>query len=177
MNEQDAATVEPIAVVGMACRYPDADDPGQLWDSVLDRRRAFRRLPKERFDLDDHFDSDRDAVDRTYSAHAAVLDGWEFDRARFRVPGAVYRAADPAHWLALETASRALDDARLPTGDGIDRERAAVVVGNTLTGEVTRARTLRLRWPYARRVLAAAMAESGVPPRQRRGALGRGARV
>ncbi|WP_158895169.1 type I polyketide synthase [Amycolatopsis anabasis] len=144
---------EPIAVVGLACRYPDADDPGQLWEAVLHRRRAFRRLPPQRLDLTDYWDADRDAPDRTYSTQAAVLEGWRFDREAFRIPGEVFRAADPAHWLALETAARALDDAGHPAGAGLDRDRVAVVIGNSLTGEVTRARTLRLRWPYVRRVL------------------------
>ncbi|NYH77677.1 enediyne polyketide synthase [Actinopolyspora biskrensis] len=177
MNESGSAIVEPVALVGMACRYPDADDPGQLWENVLDRRRAFRALPRERLDVDDYFDPDPAAVDRTYSARAAVLDGWEFDRSGFRVPRSVYRAADPAHWLALETAARALDDAGLSAGGGIDRQRVAVVVGNTLTGEVTRARSLRLRWPYTRRVLSAALDEAGVPPEQQRVALDRAAEL
>ena len=166
---------EPIAVIGAACRYPDADDPAQLWEVVLDQRRAFRRLPPERLDPTDYLDHDRAAPDKTYSACAAVLEGWEFDRDAFRVPGPVFRAADPAHWLALETASRALEDAGHPDGDGLDRDRVAVIIGNTLTGEVTRARTLRLRWPYVRRVLAAAMAETDLPENQRLAVLDRAA--
>lgn len=177
MNESNSAIVEPVAVVGMACRYPDADGPGQLWENVLDRRRAFRVLPRERLDPDDYFDPDPAAVDRTYSIRAAVLDGWEFDRSGFRVPRSVYRAADPAHWLALETAARALDDAGLSAGGGTDRQRVAVVVGNTLTGEMTRARSLRLRWPYTRRVLSAALDEAGVSPEQQRVALDRAAEL
>ena len=35
-----------IAVVGMACRYPDARSPDELWENVLTQRRAFRRLPQ-----------------------------------------------------------------------------------------------------------------------------------
>jgi enediyne polyketide synthase len=163
----------PIAVVGMACRYPDAADPAQLWEVVLDGRRTFRRLPKERLDLDDYWDRDPAAPDRTYSAYAALLDGWEFDRARFRVPASAYRSADPAHWLALETAGRALDDAGWPE---VARDRVGVIVGNSLTGEVTRARTMRLRWPYVQRVLAAAMADAGVPDQQLRVVLDRAAR-
>lgn len=158
---------EPIAIVGAACRYPDADGPHQLWEVVLDQRRTFRRLPPERLDSIDYLDRDRGAPDKTYSVHAALLEGWEFDRTAFRVPGPVFRAADPAHWLALETASRALDDAGHPGGDGLDRDRIIVIIGNTLTGEVTRARTLRLRWPYVRRMLAAAMAEIELPEDQR----------
>jgi enediyne polyketide synthase len=158
---------EPIAIIGAACRYPDASSAAQLWEVVLDQRRTFRRLPPERLDPIDYFDRDRLAPDKSYSVHAALLEGWEFDRAAFRVPGPVFRAADPAHWLALETASHALDDAGHPGGDGLDHDRVIVIIGNTLTGEVTRARTLRLRWPYVRRVLAAAMAETELPEDQR----------
>jgi len=144
---------EPIAVVGMACRYADADDPIRLWETVLAGRRAFRRLPPQRVDLADYFDQDPTAPDRIYSTQAAVLADWRFDRSAFRIPGRVFRAADPVHWLALETADRALRDAGHPMGQGLDRDRVAVVVGNSLGGEVTRARTLRLRWPYVRGIL------------------------
>ncbi|MFG3503962.1 SDR family NAD(P)-dependent oxidoreductase [Streptomyces sp. NPDC047821] len=151
-----------VAIVGMACRYPDADRPERLWETVLEQRRTFRRLPEERLDTDDYYDPDPTAADTTYSLYAAVLEGWTFDRSAFRVPGPVYRAGDPAHWLALETAARALDDAGFPGGAGLVRDRVAVVLGNSLTGDATRAGTLRLRWPYVRRVLAAALDAAGV---------------
>ncbi|GAA1024783.1 MULTISPECIES: type I polyketide synthase [Amycolatopsis] len=148
---------EPIAIVGMACRYPDADGPAQLWETVLHQRRAFRRLPPGRLDLADYWSADASVPDRTYSTQAAVLADWEFDREAFRIPGSTFRAADPAHWLALETADRALADAGHPSGVGLDADRVAVIVGNSLTGEVTRARALRLRWPYVRDVLRATL--------------------
>ncbi|MET7534333.1 SDR family NAD(P)-dependent oxidoreductase [Streptomyces goshikiensis] len=162
-----AASHDGIAVVGMACRYPDADDPAQLWDLVLRKRRAFRRLPAERFALEDYTDPTRRAPDGIYGTRAAVLEGWHFDRDAFRIPGAVHRAADPAHWLALETAARALEDAGVPGGAGLERDRVAVVMGNTLTGEVTRARTMRLRWPYVRAVLDGVLSEEGLDPARR----------
>ncbi|MFG3496392.1 SDR family NAD(P)-dependent oxidoreductase [Streptomyces sp. NPDC047928] len=159
----DRGPAPSIAVVGMACRYPDADRPDRLWDAVLDQRRAFRLLPAERMDPVDYYDPDPAAPDKTYSLYAAVLEGWSFDRSAFRVPGPVFRAGDPAHWLALETAARALDDAGFPGGAGLARDRVAVVLGNSLTGDATRAGTLRLRWPYVRRVLAAALADADLP--------------
>ncbi|MEU4249089.1 type I polyketide synthase [Amycolatopsis sp. NPDC026612] len=164
---------EPVAVVGMACRYPDADDLTQLWQLVLDQRQAFRRLPPERLDLDDYFDRDRAAPDKTYGSMAALIEGWTFDRAAFRIPGPSYRATDPAHWLALETAARALADAGFPGGAGLDRDKVAVVVGNSLTGDTTRAATMRLRWPYVRRVLTSAITESGLSEQQRTALLDR----
>ncbi|HEX9338921.1 MAG TPA: type I polyketide synthase, partial [Pseudonocardiaceae bacterium] len=164
---RDNVGSDMIAIVGMACRYPDADDPTQLWQMVLDQRQAFRELPPERLDLPDYFDPDRAAPDKTYGSMAALIEGWTFDRAAFRIPGASYRATDPAHWLALETASRTLDDAGYPGGQGLNRDRVAVVIGNSLTGDVTRAATLRLRWPYVRRTLAAAATDAGLSEQQR----------
>jgi enediyne polyketide synthase len=150
--------VSGLAVVGMACRFADADSPEELWENVLAQRRAFRRIPPERLRADDYLAADRAVPDRTYAAQAAVLDGWELDRVRFRISGKSFRAADTAHWLALDVAADALADAGYPDGSGINRERTLVVVGNTLTGEFSRARALRLRWPYVRRIVAARIA-------------------
>ncbi|GLW05813.1 polyketide synthase [Microtetraspora sp. NBRC 13810] len=148
-----------LAVVGMACRYPDAASPRELWENVLAGRRAFRRLPDQRMRLEDYWDADPAAPDRFYARNAAVIEGYEFDRVAHRVAGSTYRSTDLTHWLALDVAGQALTDAGFPKGEGLNRERTGVVVGNTLTGEFTRANTLRLRWPYVRRVVAAALRE------------------
>ncbi len=150
-----------IAVVGMACRYPDADSPRALWETVLARRRAFRRIPRERLDLADYRSEDRAVPDTTYLEHAAVLEGWSFDRVAHRVSGSQYRSADLAHWLALDVAAEALSDAGFPAGDGLDRRSTGVVLGNTLTGEFSRANVMRLRWPYVRRVVEASLVDAG----------------
>jgi enediyne polyketide synthase len=151
-----------IAIVGMACRYPDARSPGELWENALAQRRAFRRIPAERLNLNDYLSSDRQSPDQTYSTEGAFIEGYEFDRARFRVPGATYRAADPAHWLTLDVAAAALEDAGFPEGDGLPREATGVFVGNTLTGEFSRANTMRLRWPYVRRVVRKILEDSAL---------------
>src|SRR5205085_5750326 len=107
--------------------------------------------------LEDYFDADRAAPDATYSTEAAVVEGYEFDRVRFRVAGRTFRAVDLSHWMALDVAAQALDDAGFVRGEGLASEATAVFVGNTLTGDISRANTLRLRWPYVRRVLEAAL--------------------
>ncbi|MEH1101385.1 type I polyketide synthase [Micromonospora sp. CPCC 205561] len=148
-----------IAVVGMACRYPDATSPRELWENALAGRRAFRRLPEERMRLDDYFDPDPATPDRFYARNAAVIEGYEFDRIAYKVAGSTFRSTDLTHWLALDMAAMALADAGFPMGEGLPRERTGVVVGNTLTGEFSRANQLRLRWPYVRRMVAAALKE------------------
>ncbi|MEV4458916.1 beta-ketoacyl synthase N-terminal-like domain-containing protein, partial [Microbispora sp. NPDC049633] len=150
-----------IAIVGMACRYPDAASPRELWENALAGRRAFRRLPDERMRLEDYWDPDPSVPDRFYARTAAVIEGYEFDRVGYRIAGSTYRSTDLTHWLALDMAGRALADAGFPEGEGLPRERTGVVVGNTLTGEFTRANIMRLRWPYVRRTVAATLKDQG----------------
>jgi len=150
-----------VAIVGMACHYPEARSPVDLWENVLAKRRAFRRIPDERLRLDDYFSPDPDAPDRIYLSSAAVIEGYEFNRERFRIAGSTFRSADLTHWLALDVADRALEDAGLAGGEGLPREETGVFVGNTLTGEFSRSNAMRLRWPYVRRVLGAALMDEG----------------
>ncbi|MCX5199550.1 type I polyketide synthase [Streptomyces sp. NBC_00249] len=146
-----------IAIVGMAARYPDATSHRELWENAIAGRRAFRRLPAVRMNLDDYYDPDPTVPDRFYARNAAVIDGYRFDRVAHRIAGSTYRSTDLTHWLALDTATAALSDAGFRAGEGLPRPRTGVVVGNTLTGEFSRANVMRLRWPYVRRVLAAAL--------------------
>ncbi len=148
-----------IAVVGLACCYPGANTPDELWENVLAQRKAFRKIPAERLCVENYFSDDRSAPDATYAQHAAFIEGYVFDRVRFRVSGESFRATDLAHWLALDVASRALADAGWPEAAGIPKESTRVIVGNTLTGEFSRASTLRLRWPYVRRVVESVLTE------------------
>ncbi|BCB88491.1 polyketide synthase [Phytohabitans suffuscus] len=142
---------------------PGRQLPRDLWENAIAGRRAFRRLPDERTRLSDYWSPDPAADDRFYSRTAAVIEGYEFDRVAYKVPGSTYRSTDLTHWLALDVAAGALADAGFPDGDGLPRERTGVVVGNTLTGEFTRANVMRLRWPYVRRAVGATLAGRGWP--------------
>ncbi|GAA1997127.1 type I polyketide synthase [Catenulispora subtropica] len=156
-------SIPRVAVVGIACRYPDAASPKDLWENVLAGRRAFRRLPDERMRAEDYYSPDPAAPDRFYSPKAAVIDGFAFDRVEYRVAGSTFRSTDMTHWLALDTAARALADAGFPEGRGLPARTTGVIVGNSLTGEFTRANLMRLRWPYVRRTVSAALREHGLP--------------
>jgi enediyne polyketide synthase len=155
----------------MSCCYPDTNSPGELWNNVLAGRRAFRRIPLERLRLEDYFSADVGAEDSIYSSEGAFIEGYEFDRVRFRIAGSTYRSADLAHWLALDVAARALADAGFDEGEGLPREATGVFLGNTLTGEFSRAGVMRLRWPYVRRVAEAALVGRGLSAEERRDLL------
>ncbi|MHC4627150.1 MAG: type I polyketide synthase, partial [Planctomycetota bacterium] len=156
-----------IAIVGMACRLPDACCPGELWETVLAKRRAFRRIPPQRLGTRDYFSPDRGCPDRTYITQAAVLEGYEFDRLRFRISASSFRAAGLAHWLALDVASEAFQDAGFPDGQGLPHDSTGVFLGNTLTDEFARAELMRLRWPYVRRVAETVLRDGEQSSQQR----------
>lgn len=154
-------STEAVAIVGIGLTYPDAGSPGELWENVLAGRRAFRRLPDERMNRADYHSADPHAPDRFYADRAAVLRDWSFDRVAYKIAGSTFRSTDTTHWLALDVAARALADAGFPDGEGLPRRTTGVVLGNSLTGEFSRANVMRLRWPYVRRTVAAALAEEG----------------
>jgi len=164
---------QAIAIVGMACRYPDAHSPAELWNNILAQRKAFRRIPFERLNLDDYWSSDANAADSTYITEGAFLANYEFDRVKFRVSGDAYRASDMAHWLALEVAADALADAGFTDARALPKASTAVYLGNTLTGETSRAQSLRHRWPFVRRVLASSLAAEGHSEDQLQALLGK----
>jgi enediyne polyketide synthase len=152
---------DPIAIVGIACRYPDAASPAELWENVLAGRRAFRTIPDERMRLDDYWSPDPAAPDKFYARKAAVIDGFNFDRVKYKIAGSTFRGTDMTHWLALDTAARALEDAGFADGEGLPRSSTAVIVGNSLTGEFARANLMRLRWPFVRRTLGSTLKDMG----------------
>lgn len=156
--------VQSIAIVGMSCQYPDARTPSELWENVLSQRRSFRRMPAERLRLEDYFSGDRTLSDTIYSNQAAVIEGFEFDRVKFKISGDTFRSADLTHWLALDTAAKTFENAGF--AEQLPKEMTGVFLGNTLTGEFSRAATLRLRFPYVRRTVEAVLREQNVCPEQ-----------
>lgn len=138
-----------VAIVGIGCRYPGADSAREFFENILAGRRYFREIPPERWRIADYYHDNRDHEDTTYCKQAAFLEGFEFRPAEFKIPKSTYEVTDQAQWLALVTTKAALEDANLKD---LPKRETAVILGNTLAGETSRAQLVRYRWPYARRV-------------------------
>ena len=82
-----------------------------------------------------------------------MLEGWRFDWNRVRRTRAGLPGRRSGALAGAGDRARALAAAGFPGGTGLALQRTGVIIGNTLTGDSSRAAALRLRWPYVRRVL------------------------
>ncbi|MDI6105196.1 beta-ketoacyl synthase N-terminal-like domain-containing protein, partial [Actinoplanes sp. NEAU-A12] len=115
-------TPEPVAVIGMGCRFPGgADDPDRLWRLLMDGRDAVRTVPPERWQR-------RLATGPVQGAGGFLGDVARFDTAFFGIAPGEARLMDPQQRLLLEVAWDALAHAALDPA-ALRGSRTGVYVG------------------------------------------------
>ncbi|WP_240480435.1 beta-ketoacyl synthase N-terminal-like domain-containing protein, partial [Enhygromyxa salina] len=102
-----------VAIIGVAGRYPLADDVGELWANLASGRDCIREVPAERWDADAFHDAS--GRQGCYSKWGGFIDDVDkFDPMFWQISPADAAAMDPQERLFLETAAAVLDDAGCP---------------------------------------------------------------
>ncbi|HEX8053993.1 MAG TPA: beta-ketoacyl synthase N-terminal-like domain-containing protein, partial [Thermoleophilaceae bacterium] len=124
---------DPIAIVGMSCRFPGAPDLDAFWRLLDDGVDAVTAVPPTRWDADAFYDPDPDAPMRMNTRSGGFLDVPvdEFDAEMFGIAPREAAGMDPQQRLLLEVAWEALEDAGLPVNELSGTETGVFVGINT----------------------------------------------
>jgi acyl transferase domain-containing protein len=146
--------MEHVAIVGLSALFPEAADVRAFWDNIVAARDCIVDVPSSRWLLEDHYDPDPSARDRTYCRRGGFIPDVDFDPLEWGLPPNSLEITDVAQLLSLVLAKRAFLDAGY--GDGartFDGERTAVVLGVGGGQKLITPLTSRLQEPVWRQAL------------------------
>jgi len=110
-SHSDEGLKNRIAVIGMSGRFPGARNVNEFWNNLKNGVSSVTEVPKERWDIDEYFDSDSKKPFKTISRWGGFIDGIEeFDPEFFNISPRESTYMDPQQRLLLEEAWKAIED-------------------------------------------------------------------
>ncbi|MGW5721157.1 SDR family NAD(P)-dependent oxidoreductase [Amycolatopsis sp. NPDC003865] len=134
-----------VAIVGMACMFPQAPDLASFWANVLAGADAVTEVPPQRWDTSLYYDPEGQG-EKTPSRWGGFLPEIGFDPLKYGIPPSSLASIEPVQLLALEAAHRALADAGYADRP-FDRARTSVVFGAEAGSDLSNAMSLRTVLP------------------------------
>jgi acyl transferase domain-containing protein len=124
------AQSDPIAIVGMACRFPGGgNDPQSFWQMLCNKVDAIREVPPDRWDIEAYYDRNAKVPGKMNTRWGGFLDRIdEFDNKFFGISAEEAARIDPQQRLLMELAWEALEDAGLPA-EKLAGSRTGVFLG------------------------------------------------
>jgi acyl transferase domain-containing protein/surfactin synthase thioesterase subunit/acyl carrier protein len=130
LSEKKEAIVEPIAIVGMSCRFPFAHTLQEFWNLLNQGKDTVTEIPTERWNADDYFDPDPQANGKTNQRHASLLKNiHDFDPLFFNISPAEATEMNPSQKLMLELVWEAIENSTIPYNT-VQGRKIGVYVGN-----------------------------------------------
>lgn len=146
--EAQRTSKEPIAIIGLSCRFPGADAPASFWALMCEQQDAIKEVPRKRWDIDRLFDPNPDSLGKVTGRCGGFLNGLEdFDADFFGISPREAPHIDPRQRLVLELGWEALEDAGIPP-DSLAGSCTGVYI-STLTNDYDQLLTSDLRRMHA----------------------------
>ncbi|MBO0675902.1 SDR family NAD(P)-dependent oxidoreductase [Mycolicibacterium sp. S2-37] len=156
-DQKHQPTAIPVAVVAVTAIYPGEPGLEGYWRTITGGRDAIGDVPPSHWLIDDYYDPDPTAVDKTYCKRGGFIEPVHFDPMQFGLPPNALPATDSAQLLALIAAKEVLDKAM--SGRAVDLDRVDIVLGVASTTELVVQMGSRMQQPVWRK----AMLENGLP--------------
>jgi acyl transferase domain-containing protein len=119
---------DPIAIIGIGCRFPGAHDPDAFWQLLRSGQSAIREIPADRWDIDGLYDPNPVQPGKVTSRWGGLLDQIDqFDWRAFKILPREATYMDPQQRLLLEVAWEALEDAGLLFSEVADSQTGVFV--------------------------------------------------
>ncbi|WP_424102086.1 beta-ketoacyl synthase N-terminal-like domain-containing protein [Moorena producens] len=113
LTDLESAKREPIAIIGMGCRFPGgADTPDAFWSLIHSGVDAITDVPQDRWDIDTYYHPDPETPGKMYTRYGGFIEQLhEFDPQFFRISAREAISLDPQQRLLLEVSWEALENA------------------------------------------------------------------
>jgi acyl transferase domain-containing protein len=121
--------MKPVAIIGMSSIFPQAEDLTQYWDNILGEINCITEVPSSRWEINDYYDPNPDAPDKTYCKRGGFIPDIDFDPVEFGLPPNILEATDVSQLLALVAAKACLEDGGYGDSRGVSRENMGVILG------------------------------------------------
>ena len=151
---QQKLITTPIAIIGMASIFPKARTLPEYWDNILNKIDAIVDVPASRWVIDDYYDPDPTAPDKTYCKRGGFIPDVEFDPAEFGLPPNLLEVTDVSQLLSMVVAKECLEDAGYSETRKYSHEKTGVILGLVGIGsKLVIPLMARLQYPVWEKVL------------------------
>ena len=131
MTRPGQIRAEPIAIIAMGALFPGRGTTHGFFADLIEGRDCIGDVPETHWLIEDYYDPDPSAKDKTYGRRGGFLRPQSFNPARFGLPPNSLSSTDSSQLLALMVADQVMADVESATKTPVDRDRTSVVLGYT----------------------------------------------